>query len=136
MKLVRPKPPRAMISVVSMIDVLMILLIFFMVTSTYLDLKMVPMAETADQPAAAGGSQAGSLLIRLGPDGVARVRGQALDPAALSGLLAARLAENAALSVIVLPSGQADAQALVSLLDTATRSGVARLQILRLGAQP
>jgi biopolymer transport protein ExbD len=38
----RPRPPRALISLVAMIDVLLILLVFFMVTSTYLDLDMIP----------------------------------------------------------------------------------------------
>lgn len=136
MRLVRPKPPRAMISLVSMIDVLMILLIFFMVTSTYLDLKMVPMAESAEAPGTSAPGSAETLLIRLGPDGKPRVRGQVLEPPALTALLQSRLASNPATSVIVLPSGQADAQALVALMDAATRAGAVRMQILRLEPGP
>ncbi|MDT8857507.1 biopolymer transporter ExbD [Paracoccaceae bacterium Fryx2] len=136
MKLRRPTAPPNPISLVSMIDVLMIMLIFFMVTSTFLDLRMVPVAERAAAPAAAPGMPGGTFLIRLGPDGVARVQGRPLDAGALVVLLSARMAQAPDTSVLVLPSGQADAQALVTLLDTVTRAGVTRLRLLRLEAAP
>ncbi|WP_172961064.1 ExbD/TolR family protein, partial [Oceaniglobus roseus] len=69
MRLQRSPRQAAAISLVAMIDVLMILLVFFMVTSTYLDLDMVPLAGTeapaASAPAAARGAPA-RLLVRLG----------------------------------------------------------------------
>ena len=135
MRLKRTHARRSLISLVSMIDVLMILLIFFMVTSTYLNLDMVPMAESADQPAGAapGGT---AVLIRLAADGVAHVQGQPLDAAALTVLLKARLAVDPATPVIVLPSGAASTQALVAVMDVATQAGAAGLRILRLEARP
>ncbi|MFW5678395.1 MAG: ExbD/TolR family protein, partial [Rhodosalinus sp.] len=42
MRLTRRARPLAGPSLVSMIDVLMIMLIFFMVTSTFLNLRMMP----------------------------------------------------------------------------------------------
>ena len=48
MQLSRSKPPQRLISLVPMIDVLLIMLVFFMVTSTYLDLDMIPVARAAD----------------------------------------------------------------------------------------
>ena len=138
MRLNRPKPPRALISLVSMIDVLMIMLVFFMVTSTYLNLNMLPMAERADAPVAApavAGPGTAPLLIRLAPDGLPHVRGATLGTAALTALLHDRLAADPQASVIVLPSGHADVQALVSLMDAVTRAGVTRLRIVRLEGQ-
>ena len=44
----RPPKRHSVISVVSMIDVMMILLFFFMVTSTYLNLDMVPALQKSD----------------------------------------------------------------------------------------
>lgn len=139
MKLTRPRNQPAAISLVPMIDVLMIMLIFFMVTSTYLELKMVPMAEPSDEPVATRTQQAqhgAPILIRIGADGTARIKGQVFDTATLRALLAQRLAVNAATSVIVLPSGIARTQSLVSLLDTATGAGVAHIQVLRLEPRP
>ncbi|NCO20421.1 MAG: biopolymer transporter ExbD, partial [Rhodobacterales bacterium] len=81
MHLSRPTGPRAAISLVAMIDVLMILLVFFMVTSTYLDLDMVPLAGADDSAAAPVVPQTPPmrLLVRLGAEGAAHVRGQVVD---------------------------------------------------------
>jgi len=132
-RLTRPVRPPATISMVSMIDVLMIMLVFFMVTSTFLDLDMLPLASEAEAPTEAGPApEAGALLIRLGADGQTRVRGQVVAPDALADLLRAR----PGLAVTVLPSGHAPVQALASVMDAATAAGVARLDILRLDAGP
>jgi len=141
MKLYRSTPPRSLISLVSMVDVLMIMLVFFMVTSTYLNLDMVPMAERSDTPAdetpaPEGGAGASPLLIRLGADGVAHVQGQPQTAESLTALIAARVAENPAAPVIVLPSGAATTQALVSLMELSTNAGGTRLRIVRLEARP
>jgi biopolymer transport protein ExbD len=139
MKLARPRSAAGAISLVSMIDVLMIMLVFFMVTSTYLDLRMIPVAEPGAESGAEGRAAvpgAAPLVIRLGADDLPRVRGQALTLAQLTLVLRDRLAADPGLAVVVLPSGQADAQALVSLLDTATLAGALNVRLLRLEAVP
>lgn len=136
----RPRPAKALISLVAMIDVLLILLVFFMVTSTYLDLDMIPAVDTRDQPPT---TSAGSdttpgqrLLIRVGADGRPFVRGQPIDPSALSTVLTTRLAEQPQLSVVLLPSGQAQMQALIRIMDMATQAGVTQLRVIRLEPRP
>ena len=93
----RRRPPRAMISLVAMIDVLLILLVFFMVTSTYLDLDMIPALseEGAEGPSAQAEAEttpAAPLLIRIGQDGRPVLRGQALAPEALEAASSAATA--------------------------------------------
>ena len=139
MRIRRTQAQPAAISLVSMIDVLMILLIFFMITSTYAELGMLPMAETPEEPLAETAevaTGASTLLIRLGPDGVPRLQGRAQDAGSLTALLRAHLVQRPTGSVTVLPSGNASAQALVSLLDVATAAGVQNLRVLRLEAAP
>jgi len=139
MRIRRIQAQAAGISLVSMIDVLMILLIFFMITSTYAELGMLPMAETPDEPVAETADPAtgaSTLLIRLGPDGVPQLQGRAQDAGSLTALLRAHMAQRPMGSVTVLPSGNASAQALVSLLDVATAAGVQNLRVLRLEAAP
>lgn len=134
MQLARRKKPAALISMTSLIDVMLILLVFFMVTSTYLDLDMMPMAQRGEQAEAPAGPAADAgapLLLQLGADGSVRLRGQVLAPDALARQLAEMVADNAALRVLVLPSGAADAQALVGLIDAATQAGVADLRVIR-----
>ncbi len=139
MRIRRTQAQPAAISLVSMIDVLMILLIFFMITSTYAELGMLPMAETPEEPLAETAevaTGASTLLIRLGPDGVPRLQGRAQDADSLTALLRAHMVQRPTGSVTVLPSGNASAQALVSLLDVATAAGVQNLRVLRLEAAP
>ncbi|KIN75714.1 ExbD/TolR family protein [Sulfitobacter mediterraneus] len=136
----RPKRPKALISMVPMIDVMLILLIFFMVTSTYINLDMIPALErsadaTADpQPTQGDGGDV--LMVRIGADGTPTIRGQAYAQTDLERLFADRIRQDANQQVLILPSGSANMQALVSVMDTATLSGVTQLQIVRLDASP
>lgn len=134
----RPPPSGPLISLVPMIDVMLILLVFFMVTSTYLNLDMIPAVRQQDQTAERTDhtNPSESVMIRLGSDGVPVLRGQPLTPAALRDLLQTRLTQNPLTQVIVLPSGAATTQSLISVMDMATRAGVTRLRVIRLEAQP
>ncbi len=140
MTLTRRKPSRPLISLVPMIDVMLILLVFFMVTSTYLNLDMIPALSRADRPApsaeASGDPSGGAMLIRIGADGLPYFQGRALQSDDLGALLANRLSANPALSVIILPTGSARMQALVSVMDTVTTAGVANMRVVRLEARP
>ena len=126
---------RRYVSIVPLVDVLLILLIFFMVTSTYLDLDMMPVL--SDEPGAAQveGGAAAVLFIRLGPDGRAYVQGQAREVPALDTLIRARVADNPGTAVMILPSDRAPVQGLVALLDTAAAAGAQRVRVLRLEAE-
>ena len=136
LSLTRPSRPRALISLVPMIDVMLILLVFFMVTSTYLNLDMIPAVRSEQGGAAARAEPAGTVMIRLGADGVPTVQGRPLDASALADLLSARLAGEPLTQVLVLPSGAASTQALISVMDVATRAGATRLRVIRLEARP
>lgn len=135
----RKSEPRQLISLVPMIDVMLILLVFFMVTSTYLNLDMIPVVDRAEDtaaPANAPSGESSTLLVRIGADGAAYVRGAALDPDGLGVLVQSRLAENPLLSVVLLPSTRATTQALVTTMDALTRAGATRLRLMRLEARP
>ena len=132
----RPAPRRSLISVVSMIDVMMILLFFFMVTSTYLNLDMVPALQKSDEApgAAASPGAATTLMIRIAADGQAMVGGQTFDAAALSALLQDRLATDPLTPVVLFPSGAAHLQDLIGVMDVVTRSGAVRVRVIRIEA--
>ncbi len=136
----RPPRTRALISLVPMIDVMLILLVFFMVTSTYLNLDMIPAVRQHDQAQeqapTSDGQTAGTIMIRLGADGAAVIRGQAIGEHDLEALLRQRLAGEPLTQVMVLPSGAAKTQSLISVMDVATRAGVVRLRVIRLQARP
>jgi biopolymer transport protein ExbD len=133
----RPRPPRALISLVAMIDVLLILLVFFMVTSTYLDLDMIPaVSQNSQEGQSAQTEKAQPLLVRIGADGAPVIRGQPVTLDALDALIRARLAAEPTLPVMILPTGVAQTQALVSVMDTATKAGARQVRVIRLEARP
>lgn len=138
LSLKRPDRNRALISLVPMIDVMLILLVFFMVTSTYLNLDMIPAARSQDQAPhsapAGSGDGGGALMIRVGADGIPVLRGQALTRADLETLLTAALADDPLIQVLILPSAAARTQALITVMDIAARAGVTRMRVVRLEA--
>ena len=122
-----------------MIDVLLIMLVFFMVTSTYINLDMIPMAQSTDDKIDAAHTQTtkgAPMMIRLGPDGTPHLRGQIIETAALSAQVKTHLTNDATAAILILPSPRADTQSLVTLMDTITRAGATNLRILRLAVNP
>ncbi|MFK7751582.1 MAG: ExbD/TolR family protein [Sedimentitalea sp.] len=134
----RAERPKALISLVPMIDVMLILLVFFMVTSTYLNLDMIPAVQQQDEASAPAPSPGtgGTMMVRLASDGLPVLRGQALSLSALEATLRRRLALQPLTQVVVLPSGAANTQALISVMETATQAGVVRLRVVRLAPRP
>ncbi len=135
--LARPNRRIRAISLVPLVDVLLIMLVFFMVTSTYLDLDMLPVSEASD-PAAASDpgpqtrGEAGTLFVRISADGGLVAAGQRLDLDGFGALVGERLAAGEDLRLLVLPSARAGVQALISVMDRATLAGVTQLRIVRL----
>ena len=64
------------------------------------------------------------------------LRGQPLDAAGLDRALRDLLAGDPLAQVLILPSGSATTQALITVMDVATRAGVQRLRVIRLEARP
>lgn len=138
MKLLLPLKPRARISLVPMIDVLFILLAYFMVTSVYLDLDMIPVSETdkveqTQSPTAQ--IDTSSLLVRIGSDGDYRIRGALVHAVDLESKLSELHVVQPNLQVLILPSMQADLQSLATILDTLQRIGIANGRVLRLESE-
>lgn len=129
MALVRPYARRGRISLVPLIDVLFILLVYFMVTSVYLDLDMVPVVDGGDAVAGAGqGGDRPTLLVRLDATGAPVLRGAVLTPEGLTRALA----DAPGARVLILPSGAAPLQALAGVLDMLNGAGVRDAQLVRL----
>ncbi|MEM9247614.1 MAG: biopolymer transporter ExbD [Pseudomonadota bacterium] len=143
MTLAKPKPPSPRVTLVPLIDVLFILLVYFMVTSVYLDLDMIPAGGTAEDPqtnvpptVTEAPQETQTLLLRIDASGQAVLRGQALGPDALRSALEQALAERPGLTVLILPSPVAPTQALATTLDALTQVGVRDTRLIRIEAEP
>ena len=134
MRLARPAKALPIISIIPLVDVLLILLVFFMVTSTFLDLDMIPLSKQQD--AAVGAPQepgARTLLARIVPGGDLIAAGRRVPADAISSYFTAERESLTRLQLLLMPSPRADVQALVRVLDAAAQAGVTNIQVIRFG---
>lgn len=135
MILSRPQPGRRRITLVPMIDVLFILLVYFMETSVYLDLDMIPVARKDTMPATALGSgdaqESTRVLMRISSDGSLYLRGQRLDETTRTAALAALATSTPAPQILILPSGAAPLSALTNALDALAFASLTDVRIVR-----
>ncbi|MFT6458155.1 ExbD/TolR family protein [Pseudophaeobacter arcticus] len=135
MTLTRRARPQALISLVPMIDVMLILLVFFMVTSTYLNLDMIPALHPAEGAAKPNAASSLRLMIRIQADGRPSLRGETLSPQDLNHILAQALAKDPLAQLVILPSSSASTQDLISIMDQSATAGVQNMRVLRLEAR-
>ena len=136
---VLPAPPRLanrapvrrpLISLTPLIDVVFILLVFFMLASSFLDWRSIDL--DAPVRAAAGSAMEGALLVEIRKDGL-RLSGEAVSPAGLVAKLRTRLAIKPDQKVLLKPAAGIALQQVVSVLDRLAVAGVPNLSVIRDG---
>ena len=127
----KAKRRRATISLTPLIDVVFILLVFFMLASSFLDWRSIDL----DPPAKAGtgGGLKGAMLIEIQRDGL-RLAGRDMSLEALQRKLTTRLAEDPTQRVLVKAGGDVRLQRTVSVLDVLAGTGVSNLSLI--GSDP
>jgi len=119
---------RPLISLTPLIDVVFILLIFFMLASSFLDWRAIDLA--APGRAAAGQSMDGALLVEVRPRGL-RLSGERLSLEALTGRIQARLSVRPDQRVLVKPSAGVPLQRAIDVLDRLAGAGASDLSLIR-----
>jgi biopolymer transport protein ExbD len=124
----RPARRRAAISLTPLIDVVFILLVFFMLASSFIDWRSITLATPA--PAGASASMDGAMLVELRADGTLRLSGEVMTPEQLAGRLRQRLAEAPDQRVLVRAGRGVALQPAVALLDRLGTLGVRDLSLI------
>lgn len=142
MKFRRKPRENVEINLASLIDVVFILLLFFVVTTTFTRETQLKV----DLPEAASGtppeeSTLKQLEVLIGADGSYSLNGQALMKNDLSGLMAALGKESAgdnSLPLVISADAKTPHQAVITAMDAAGKLGFAHLRIttVEAGAQP
>ena len=127
------KPPRKrpLISLTPLIDVVFILLIFFMLASSFLDWRAIDL-DAPLQASGAAASTEGALLIEIKPDGL-RLAAEPVALDALAGRVGERLAVKPDRRVLIKPSEGVPLQRTVDVLDRLKAIGVADMSLIRDG---
>lgn len=119
---------RALISLTPLIDVVFILLVFFMLASSFLDWRAIEL--NAPGEAAVGAAMDGALLVEVRQDDV-RLSGESLTLSALTERLRTRVAEEPGQRVLVEPAAGVTLQRAIEVLDRAAKAGVTELSLIR-----
>jgi biopolymer transport protein ExbD len=112
------------VSLTPLIDVVFILLVFFMLASSFTDWRSLRLT-AAEAGGAAEPGVVGAMLVEVRPGGL-RLAGRAVAEEAL----VARLAARPQTRVLVRPAGGVEMQRVVDLLDRLAAAGVARLDLV------
>ncbi len=119
---------RRLISLTPLIDVVFILLIFFMLASSFLDWRAIELGAPAR--ATAGASMEGALLVEVRPEGL-RLSGQTVSLDRLAERVAARIEAKPDQKVLVRPAPGVTLQWAVEVLDRLAAAGAAEISLIR-----
>lgn len=119
---------RPLINLTPLIDVVFILLIFFMLASSLLDWRAIDLGMPA--PTAAGVPMEGALLVEVRVDGV-RLSGETVSLNTLEERVRERVAWRPDLRVLVKPADVVVLQEAIQVLDRLAAAGVADLSLIR-----
>ena len=123
----RPARSRASISLTPLIDVVFILLVFFMLASSFLEWRAL---EIRIPTFGSAGSEVESpVRVRVGRDGSVRVDGQAIESEALVLRLRSLAAEDAARPVIVIAEAGVPLQRAIAVIDRVSAAGLSNLTL-------
>ncbi|MGO1119218.1 ExbD/TolR family protein [Rhodovibrionaceae bacterium A322] len=119
---------RSPISLTPLIDVVFILLVFFMLASSFLDWKAISL--NTPGKAGAGASMTGSLLVEV-RDGELRLTGQVISLDDLVTDIQQRLEDKEDLRVLIKPAKGVTLQQAIDVLDRLSAAGVQDLSLIR-----
>ncbi len=123
------RPTGRLISLTPLIDVVFILLIFFMLTSSFLDWRSVDLTVSSDLGAATSAQRA--ILISLRPDGSITVGSKPVANHTLRSVMKAKLAENRDQRVVIRSYPGVSLQRAVDTLDLLRRIGATKVSLSR-----
>lgn len=116
----KAKRRRAQIGLTPLIDVVFILLVFFMLASSFLDWRSIDV--TGGKTGAAQPGLEGALLVDLQEEGL-RLSGEDVTPEEFLARIEARIAERPAQRIVIRPEEGVDVQRTVALLDRLSAIG-------------
>lgn len=127
-QIARARRRRQLISLTPLIDVVFILLVFFMLASSFLDWRSI--ALTAPPAGARAAAMEGALLVEVRRNDL-RLSGRPIGLEELEGRIRSRLADKPDRSIFVKPAAGVPLQRAVAVLDRLAAAGATKLSLIR-----
>ncbi len=123
----RRRPRRALISLTPLIDVVFILLVFFMLASSFLDWRAISLQ--TPRVASGGGAMEGAVLVDIRAGDV-RLSGQSMSVAEAVAELTARVSTNPELRAFLRPDAEVSLQRTIDVMDALAAVDLAALSLV------
>ena len=115
------------IAIVNLVDVIFILLIFFIMTTTFS--KETGLDITKPAAGSAGQLEKENIMVGIGKEGTIHMDERQVDLAMLQAILRRELAEDADKAVVIVSDRDADMGTIVDVMDECNQAGVRKVSV-------
>ena len=119
----------AEINITPMLDIVFIILIFFIVTTSFVKEKGLEVSRPSSSPPKEVQQDKGPIVVRIDASSLISVKGRVLEPRAVVANLEREKAEKPTSPLIVAAHPEADTEALVTVLDAARAVGIESVNV-------
>jgi len=126
----------AEINITPMLDIVFIMLIFFIVTTSFVKEKGLEVSRPSNSPPKEIVKKKGPIVVKIDASGNISMKGRMLERRAVEANLEREKAEKPDSPLIIAAHPDADTEALVIILDAAEAVGVASVSVATTRKQP
>ena len=119
----------AEINITPMLDIVFIMLIFFIVTTSFVKEQGLEVSRPSNAPPKEIKQKKGPIVVKIDASSLISVKGRILEPRAVQANLEREKAEKPDSPLIVAAHPEADTEALVTILDAAQAVGIASVSV-------
>jgi biopolymer transport protein ExbD len=119
----------AEINITPMLDIVFIMLIFFIVTTSFVKEKGLEVSRPSSAPPKEVKQDKGPIVVRIDGSSLISVKGRILEPRAVEANLEREKAEKPTSPLIVAAHPEGDTEALVTVLDAARAVGIESVSV-------
>jgi len=119
----------AEINITPMLDIVFIMLIFFIVTTSFVKEQGLEVSRPSNAPPKEIKQDKGPIVVKINSGSLISVKGRILEPGAVQANLERERAEKPASPLIVAAHPDADTEALVTILDAAKAVGIESVSV-------
>lgn len=120
---------KAEINITPMLDIVFIMLIFFIVTTSFVKEKGLEVSRPASTPPKEIKQDRGPIVVKIDSSSLITVKGRVLEPGVVEANLEREKAEKPTSPLIVAAHPEADTEALVTILDAARAVGIESVNV-------
>jgi biopolymer transport protein ExbD len=119
----------AEINITPMLDIVFIMLIFFIVTTSFVKEQGLEVSRPSSVPAKEIKQDKGPIVVKINSGSLISVKGRVLEPGAVQANLEREKAEKPSSPLVVAAHPEANTEALVTILDAAKAVGIESVSV-------